>query len=132
MTKPRVLHWIFFAVLFCLAPLPFWMMETGFAPALRVVLLAGILGAITISDGLSEITKIMLPLLAVQAVLYPLLLWWTSGRILRMVAARTSPIASTGFVAALAVALLALSSWDIYLTPVSSTGRHSNLANLFD
>jgi hypothetical protein len=132
MPKHRVLHWIFFLVLFCLVPLPFRLMEPGFAPALRIVMLAGILGAITIADGLSEITKIMLPLLMLQALLYPLLLWWTSGRVLRVVANRTSDVASAGFVAAFSIVLLVLSSFDIYVTPLSSTGRHTHLAQLLD
>ena len=132
MTNRRILHWIFFAVLFCLLPLPFRMMEAGLAPALRVVLLAGILSAITVADGFSEITRIMLPILAVQAIVYPLLLWWLSGRVLRLVAERTSDVASAGFVAALTVLLLVCSTFDIYVTPVSSTGRHSNLVHLLD
>jgi hypothetical protein len=132
MANRSVLHWIFFAVLFCLLPLPFQVMEAGFAPALRIVLVAGILAVITVADGFSEITRIMLPLIAVQAVLYPLLLWWLSGLSLRIVAARTSTVASAGFVAALTLVLLVFSSFDIYVTPVSSTGRHSSLVDLLD
>jgi hypothetical protein len=100
MANRSVLHWIFFAVLFCLLPLPFQVMEAGFAPALRIVLVAGILAVITVADGFSEITRIMLPLIAVQA--------------------------------ALTLVLLVFSSFDIYVTPVSSTGRHSSLVDLLD
>ena len=132
MAQRRALRWLFFVVLFCLVPLPFQLMEPGFAPALRIVMLAGILGAITLADGFSEITKIMLPIALAQAVIYPLLLWWTCGRVLRVITERTSPAASAGFVAAVAALLLLLSSFEIYVTPLSSTGAHADLVHLLD
>jgi len=132
MPRRRALQLLFFVVLVVLAPLPYLLMEWGFAPALRVLLLTGILGFLTWEDGFSEITKIMLPIIATQAVLYPLLLWWFSGRALRAIAARTSPVASAGFVAGVALVLLILSTFDIYVTPVSSASRHSSLIQILD
>ncbi len=132
MPSPRVLQILLFTVLVVLAPLPFILMEWGFAPALRILLLTGILGFLTWEDGFSEITRIMLPIIGTQAILYPLLLWWFSGRALRTLTARTSPVASAGFVAGLTLVLLILSSFDIYVTPVSSASRHSNLVQILE
>jgi len=132
MTSGRVLHVFLFLALFLLAPLPFLLMEWGFAPALRIVMLTGILGTITLADGFSEITRIMLPIIAVQAVLYPLLLWWSSARVLRVITAQTSAVASVGFVAGVTLILLVLSSFDVYVTLVSSASRHSSWVQILD
>lgn len=128
----RRLHLSLFVSLFLLFPLPFLLMEWGLAPALRIVMLTGILSAITIEDGFSELSKIMLPIIAVQAIAYPALLYWGSGRALRAMGGRDARGASIGLVVAVTVLLLILASFDVYVTPVSSASRQSSLVQILE
>ena len=67
----------------------------------------------------------------VQAALWVLLLWGASA-LLAWLSYRTLQDRAGGLVLGLAAALVLLSLFDVYVTPISSSGRYSNLAGLFD
>lgn len=127
----RTARRLLFAVALLTLPVPFYLGELEHAPVVRLLFLSGLLGAVALAEGGRT-----LPLLAglgiLQTVLYAGLLWifaaglsWLSG-VLRPAALRGALIFS------LLAALLLVSLFEIYDTPLSSTRPRSNLVHLFE
>ena len=121
-----------FAVLAATVPLPFFMAAPGTAPFVRLALLAGVMAAVVVSDGLGGTAPLFLGFLTVQLLLYGALLYGLAralaalGR--RVVPPRLRPAAGL----ALAGALLGGSLLPIYHTPHSSSGPRANLLQILD
>lgn len=129
--SPRMLKLALWLALFALLPVPLLFPEQGLVPTLRIAFLATMLGAVTIVDGAPGVMAIFALLPLLQAVGYSLLLWLVASLLLRATKG-LAPRSQALLVAGIAVLLLGLSSFEIYRTPLSSSGPYSNLAGILD
>ncbi|MCG8591963.1 MAG: hypothetical protein MJE66_21925 [Proteobacteria bacterium] len=120
----RFALWVTF---FCTVPVPYYMVEVGFAPTLRVGLLAGLTSALYVSDpDATALTLAAVTLVQLSAYTW---LWYGVGTF----AARRLPEPRRGLgVAIVCVVLASLSLLELYTTPLSAEQRHTNLLGVFD
>ncbi len=125
-------RWVLWLVLLCTLPVPFYLGDLELAPALRLGFLAGLIGAVVISEGSGGYLGSLAGLGAGQMLLWWLLLYGLAALVSRLLARSTTQPLGGILLGLLLAVLLGLSSLEIYLTPLSSRGLHSNLAGLFD
>jgi len=130
---PRRVHrWILGLAFFALVPVPFIMISIGFAPPVRVLFLASVLGAIAVVDGVQGPMPIFLGVLFFELALFSALSYFTSGIVLRVFERPAGGRFVSPLVALTVVSLLGLSFFEIYQTPASSSGPYSNITGLLD
>lgn len=123
---------LLWATLVCVAPLPFFLVETGAVPVLRILLLAGIHLTVIVVEGAAGAVAIAAALLLGQALVYLALLWLAAGGMARLLC-RGSPRG-----AALATALVVLAcvgaalASEPYRTPFRSEGLRAGLLEILD
>ena len=115
-----------------LVPLPFFLVETGFVPAARILMLASVVVALFAAEGAQGTVGILAALLLAQASVYVAFLWWVADRVSRVLA-RASPRRVAAATAALVVvSLLVASSFEIYRTPFRTRSLRANLMRVFE
>ena len=128
----RTSRWTLWIALLVLAPVPFFLVETGTVPVVRLLMLGGVALAVVLSEGAQGMVGIAAALLLAQAFLYLSCFWLVahllSGLLARGSARRTA--ARTLVVVALGVALA--SAFDLYETPFRTRSLHGNLLDLFE
>jgi hypothetical protein len=130
--SPRAARCLLFAALALTVPLPFWLVETGAVPVVRLLLLQGVLFAVMLSEGAKGAVGIAAALLGAQVVLYLVGLWLSAGLGLRPLRER-SPRARAAVSAGLAVALLAVAaSTPLYHTPFRTRALRGDLTAIFE
>jgi hypothetical protein len=129
---PRARKWLLALAFFCLVPVPFLLIETGFAPPLRVLFLASVFGAVAIVDGVQGPMAAFLLLLYVEAALFGVLSYLAAGVALRALAWLAPERFLWPLVVVTIGALLLLSWFEIYHTPHSSAEQYASLVGLFD
>ncbi len=127
----RATRWLLFSVLALTLPLPFFMAGLELAPLARLLFLEGVMLAIVASDGFAGTAGLFLAFLAVEGLLLAAGLWGLASLVARILR-RTRPATRAACAGIAAVSLLALSSFEIYRTPHSSSGPTSNLLGIFD
>ena len=128
----RAQRWILGLAFFALVPVPFIMASSGFAPPVRILFLASVMGAIAVVDGTQGPMAIFLALLFGELALFSALSYFSAGLVLRVFARPAGGRFVTPLIALTVLSLLCLSFFEIYHTPHSSSGPYSNLAGLFD
>ena len=130
---PRRVHrWILGLAFFALVPVPFIMISAGFAPPVRVLFLASLLGAIAVVDGAQGPMPIFLGVLFTELALFFALSYLSSGIVLRLFEKLAGGRFASLLVALTVVSLLCLSFFEVYQTPHSSSGPYSNISGLLD
>jgi hypothetical protein len=127
----RATRWLLFLVLLLTLPVPFFMAGVELAPLVRLLFLEGIMLAVVASDGFAGTAGLFAAILAVEGLLLVAGIWglaWGASRALSGV----SPAARAACAGIAALALLGLSSFEIYRTPHSSSGPTANLLGIFD
>ncbi len=128
----RAQKWILWLALFGLMPVPFVLAGTAFAPPLRILFLATLLGGVAVADGAQGPMLIFLGLLFGEVVIFGTLSYLAAGLVLRVFGKLAPQRFVAPLVAVTIASLLGLSFLDIYHTPHSSSGPYSNIAGLFD
>lgn len=119
----RRILWL--ALLFCL-PLPYWGIEVERGPAVRLLLLTIMTGAVVVTEGGFDASIVgglfLLQSLVVLGLLY----------LLARVLVRALPPARRGTaVAVLVAALVALALQDVFRLPFARSGPQANLLGIF-
>ena len=112
-------------------PVPFYLGEPEFAPVVRLAFLTSLMSAVLVAEGggtLGALAGIGM----LQALLYAGFLWLAAALIARWLERLRAPGARGMLVAAIAIALFAVSLAEIYDTPLSSTRPRSNLTQIFE
>ena len=125
-------RWVLWLVLLTTLPVPFYLGSLELAPALRLGFLAGLVSAVVFSEGSAGYLGILAALGAGQTLLWWLLLYGLAAAISHALARLTTQPLRGVVLGSLLLALLGLSSLEIYRTPLSSHAPYSNLAGLFD
>jgi hypothetical protein len=128
----RAQKWSLWLAFFALVPVPFVLAATGFAPPLRVLFLASMLGAIALVDGAQGPMPIFLGLLFGQVALFAALAYLAAHLLLRAFARLVSERWVSALVGLTIALLLCVSFFDIYYTPHSSSLPYANVTGLFD
>jgi hypothetical protein len=130
--SPRAARLLLFAVLALALPLPFWLVETGAEPAVRLAMFEGVLLAVIATEGARGAVGIAAALLGVQVVVYVVALWLASGLVLWPLRARSrgARAAVAGGVAA--VLLVAAATSEIYRTPFRTRSLRGDLFAIFE
>jgi hypothetical protein len=130
--SPRAARLLLFAAFAFTLPLPFWLVETGAVPAVRLVLLESVLLAVIVTEGAKGALGIAAALLGAQLLAYLLLLWLAAGLVLRPLRARP-PGARAAVSAGLALALLVVAaSTEPYRTPFRTRALRGDLFAVFE
>jgi hypothetical protein len=120
-----------FMALALFLPLPFFAASVELAPLGRLTLLAGVLLAIVVEDGLAGTAGILAGLLVAQGLLYAALLWGVAGFAARALAG-AGPRRRLGLVGAVVALLVAIACLPVYRTPLSSRRAVSTWLGLLD
>jgi hypothetical protein len=125
-------RWTLWLALLVLAPVPFFLVETGSVPVVRLLMLGGVMIAVVVSEGAQGMVGIAAALLLGQAVAYLCCLWLVAHVLSRFLARGSArrTAACTLLVVALGVALV--SAFDLYETPFRTRSLHGNLLDLFE
>lgn len=122
----RAARWSLWA-LFCLTlPLPYFMIESGRIPAVSLVVFALLTVPLAFSDP-SLTTRVIGGLFAAQALLSLGVLYLAA----RLLAARLPPARRLAMVGGIAVALVLLALWDVYVAPLSHGPGATNWLGLW-
>lgn len=124
----RTIQWILFGVCILALPVPFFGLEGGIAPPLRLLFIGSLIAGIFVQDP-DFMTTLLTALYLGQGLL------WSAGLffVCRFVALRIAASSlRTPILCAITVALIGASFFPIYRTPFSSSGVHSNILGLFD
>ncbi len=121
-TARRIL-WLVFVVAL---PLPFTGVQAGLGPALRMLFL-GVLALAVYLPNPDYMSLLLAGLMLGQGLVYTLVLYGVARLVTRFARRAGSESVSSGLVAAFTLVVLRQSLLDVYLLPLSSTGR----ANLF-
>jgi len=123
-------RWLWIAALLTM-PVPFYLGEVEWAPALRLAFLTGLLGLVVAAEG-GATTALLATLGLVQAALYAGLFRLAASlaaRALARIGSEPLRVAAVGTV----IFLLAVSAvLPIYETPLSSTRMRSNIFGIFE
>lgn len=128
----RAQRWILGLAFFTLAPVPIFMISTGFAPPVRVLFLASVLGAVAVADGAQGPMLMLLGVLLFELALFCALSYFAAGFVLRGFERLAAGRFVSPLIALTVFSLLCMSGFDVYHTPLSSSGPYSNLAGLLD
>ena len=127
MGRKRAIRWLWLVLALTL-PLPYWALEWGFAPPVRMLFLGGLVFGFVLS-GPSTLSLLFSGLYLVQG-----LLWLGAARLLAGFACRSlgeaGEVAPGRLVAAVAV-LVALALLPVYQLPMSSAEYQTNWFGLF-
>jgi hypothetical protein len=125
----RRLLWI--ALLFT-APVPFFLVETGAVPVVRLLLLAGVHVAVIATEGAQGAVGIAAALLAAQAILAAGVLWGMAAATAAALA-RLAPRRMGLLTLLLVAGVLGLAaSVDLYRTPFRTASLRGGLFEIFD
>jgi hypothetical protein len=124
----RTIHWILFGVCVLALPVPFMALESGAAPAIRLLFIGSLIAGVFVQDP-DMMTTLLTALYLGQGILWCGALYLAS----RFVAGR---IAGTSLrvplLCLIAAAVLGASLFPIYHTPMSSSGVDSSIRGVFD
>lgn len=128
----RAARWVLWIALLALAPVPFFLVETGSVPVVRLLVLGVVMLAVVVTEGSQGMVGIAAALLLGQAFAYLCGFWLLahllSGLLAKGSARRTA--VCTLLVVAVGVALV--SSFDLYETPFRTRSLHGNLWDVFE
>lgn len=128
----RSARWALWLGLVVALPLPFYLVETGAVPALRLALLTGVVLAVIALEGAQGAVAIAALLLGLQLLAYLLALWVVAGVLARALAAR-SPRSRAALVAVLVLlGLAAASAFPIYATPFRTQALRGRLLDVLE
>jgi hypothetical protein len=128
----RAARWILWGVFVLVIPLPFFLVETGVAPAARILMLAGAFVAVVAVEGPQGVAGSLAALLLLQAGVYTTVLWWLAHRVSRMLGPASPWRVAAATAALVAVSLLVASSFEIYHTPFRAKSLRANLLQVFE
>jgi hypothetical protein len=130
--SPSAHRWILGLAFFVLLPVPFIMISSGFAPPVRILFLASVLGAIAVVDGVQGPMVIFLAVLFAELAIFSALSYLLARIVHRAFERPAGGKFVTPLVALTVVSLLCLSFFEVYRTPHSSSRPYSNIAGLLD
>jgi hypothetical protein len=128
----RYARFVLWIALAFLLPLPFYLIETGAVPAVRIAMLAGVMLAMVAVEGAQGAAGIAAWLLGLQALLYLLVLWLAAGGLARLVARGSPRALALLVVGVVALGVAAASSFDIYRTPFRTESLRGDLFDVFE
>jgi hypothetical protein len=128
--SPRSSRTILWLCTLLTVPVPFWAFEGGRVPTAWLLELAAFTGALLLSEG-GTVTAIAFSLFLGEAIVAGAVLYLVVRFVTRLLARPASGV-PTGTFAAIVLALLALSAFDVYRTPFVAEGGPVNLAGIFE
>jgi hypothetical protein len=127
----RSVSWVLFVALLVAAPLPFFLVETGWVPLARLIQLAAYTVALILAEGGQGAVTMAAVILLVQVLVYTAVLAlvarWIAGALLRLAPRRAA--AATALL--VAVSLGTAASVAVYRTPFSTSSLRSSLLGVF-
>jgi hypothetical protein len=129
---PRGTPLLLWLALAATLPLPFWLVERGWVPALRLALLAAVLVGLRLAEGGSGVVDLLAGLALGQALLAAALLALLARELARGLArlpARAAPVALLLLVVAL---FGTAASFDLYRTPFRTQALRGSLLDLLE
>jgi hypothetical protein len=129
---PRGTPLLLWLALAATLPLPFWLVERGWVPALRLVLLAAVLVGLRLAEGGSGVVDLLAGLALAQALLAAGVLALLARLLARGLARLPAP-ASRVAALLLVVALVGVAaSVDLYRTPFRTRALHGSLFEMLE
>jgi len=128
----KAVRWLLWLGLVVALPLPFYLVETGAVPALRLALLTGVVLAVIAVEGAQGAVAIAALLLGLQLLVYLLALWVVAGALARVLAAlspRTRAVLAAGLVL---LGLAAAAIFPIYTTPFRTEALRGRLLEVLE
>lgn len=123
----RAAAFVLWLVLLLLVPLPYWGVEAGREPALRLATFAAATLAAAVAEP-SAIGWLVAALFAVQAAAWFFLLRRAAGR---LTGGAVTPRGRAALVGVVAAVLAAVCSWPVYRTPFSRAGASASLWSVY-
>jgi hypothetical protein len=130
-TRRACRRWLLLTLAF-VVPLPFFLVETGAVPAVRLLMLAGIHLAVVVAEGPQGAVGIAAVMLVVQLLVYGLLLWLLARILARALAALAGRRLGIATALVMVAAFGAASAFDLYHTPFRTDSLRGNLFDVFD
>lgn len=127
--RPALVLWL--ALMLC-APVPFFLVESGWQPAAALLEMLGVTLALMAGEGRGGAAPLVAAMLAAQVLAAALVLGlvaWLAGRLLDRAAGERAGAAALALTAVLVVAALVL---PVYRTPFRGGGLHATLAEVFE
>jgi hypothetical protein len=119
-------------LLLCVAtlPLPFFGAQSGVAPPARLLFIGSLVGGVLVQDP-GTVTILITALYLGQGLLWTALLYFVVRFVSKRLQTRSQAVQRV-LLCALAVVLIGSSLFPIYRTPMSSSGVHTSILELFD
>ncbi len=130
MTRETMTGWMT-ATMLLTVPLPFFLVETGIAPASRLLMLGAVCAAAAITEP-GFTTILFATLLLTQVGFFGSALWLIARALARRIEGRVAGKRRTWIVVGLCATLFAVAQLDIYRTPFSQTSFSTNLWRSLD
>jgi hypothetical protein len=129
---PRGTSLLLWLALAATLPLPFWLVESGHVPALRLALLAAVLVGLRLAEGGSGVVDLLVGLALAQALLAVAVLALLARGLARGLARLPAPAAPLAALV-LVVALVGVAaSVDLYRTPFRTRALHGSLLEVLE
>jgi hypothetical protein len=125
----RACKWALFALCIATLPLPFIGLENGQAPAIRLLFIGSLVAGVLVQDP-DPIGGVLTAIYLGQGLLWSAFLYFVTRFAARKLAAIGSK--QTIVLGLLSLVLIGASFFEIYRTPMSSSGVHSNILGVFD
>lgn len=128
----RAARLVLWGALLVLAPLPFYLVEQGLVPVLRLLWLAGALGAVMVVEGARGMVDVAVALLAAQALLWAGALWIAADLAARVLARGPRRRAAIAVLLLVAAAGAAASVAEPYRTPFRTRELRGSLGEILE
>ncbi|MGH0029632.1 MAG: hypothetical protein ACQGVC_07570 [Myxococcota bacterium] len=128
---PRTIRRLLFVVALFTLPLPFYLGDLEFSPAVRLLFLSTLFGAVAVAEGGGTIS-LLGALGVVQTLLALGLVWGLAAVVAGMLGRLRAPALRGALLASILLGLVVGSLFEIYATGLSSTRPRSNVLHLFE
>ncbi len=126
----RATKWILWLALILTLPVPYFMIESGRVPTVRLFLFALLTSAAALAEP-DYASRFVAALFVLQAGLYVVLCYALARWVARLVHQRTPAAYHALIVTAVVAGLLAAAMFDIYRAPLSNGSLHPNLLGVW-
>jgi len=122
--------WTLWVALLLTVPLPYWAIEVGLVPAANLLVLSLVTVGASIVEG-GDVLPLLALVLTVQALAWAGVLFVAARFVTRRIGRRRSVLTQRALATALVCSLAAMSLFEVYRAPFSTSGPRTNVLGAF-
>jgi hypothetical protein len=121
---------VLWVVLLLTLPVPYWAIEVGLVPTASLLALGLVTIGASIVEG-GEVLPLLALVLAVQSIVWTAILYVAARLVTRRIGRRRSILTQRALATVLVCGLAAMSLFDVYRAPFSTSGPRTNVLGAF-